>query len=71
MFSYLNFRSYFKLTFKPTSIFGSYRFLRIPWHDSFSLSDHFQANNALFHKNLIAPNFSARLLLQKALSNLD
>ena len=30
-----------KLMVKITSIFGSYRFLRIAWHDIFSLSDHF------------------------------
>ena len=30
-----------KLMVKITSIFGSYRFLRIAWHDIFSLSDNF------------------------------
>ena len=33
-----------KLMAKITSIFGSYRFLRIAWHDIFSLSDHFPAS---------------------------
>ena len=32
-----------KLMVKITSILGSYRFLRITWHDIFSLSDHFPA----------------------------
>ena len=30
------------------SIFGSYLFLRIAWHDSFSLSDHFPASWNLY-----------------------
>ena len=34
----------FKLMVKITSIFGSYRFLRIAWHDIFPLSDHFPAS---------------------------
>ena len=33
-----------KLMVKIRSIFGSYRFLRIAWHDIFSLSDHFPAS---------------------------
>ena len=45
-FSYLDFRCYFEANgqnhLKITSIFGSYRFLRIAQHDIFSLSDLFQ-----------------------------
>ena len=37
-----------KLMVKITSIFGSYRFLRIAWHDIFSLSDHFPASWNLY-----------------------
>ena len=37
-----------KLMVKITSIFGSYRFLRISWHDIFSLSDHFPASWNLY-----------------------
>ena len=37
-----------KLMVKITSIFGSYRFLRIAWHDIFSLSDHFPASWKLY-----------------------
>ena len=33
-----------KLMVKITSIFGSYRFLRIAWHDIFSLSHHLLAS---------------------------
>ena len=48
MFSYLDFRVTLKLMVKITSIFGSYRFLRIAWHDIFSLSDHFPASWKLY-----------------------
>ena len=37
-----------KLMVKIASIFGSYRFLRISWHDIFSLSDHFPASWNLY-----------------------
>ena len=33
-----------KVMVKITSIFGSYRFLRIAWHDTFSLSHHLLAS---------------------------
>ena len=36
------------ITVKITSIFGSYRLLRIAWHDIFSLSDHFPASWNLY-----------------------
>ena len=38
----------FKLMVKITSIFGSYGFSRIAWHDIFSLSDHFPASWNLY-----------------------
>ena len=41
MFCYLDDRCYFEV--KITSIFFSYRFLRIAWYDIFSLSDHFRS----------------------------
>ena len=37
-----------KLMVKITSIFGSYRFLRIAWHDIFSLSHHLLASWSLY-----------------------
>ena len=37
-----------KLMVKITSIFGSYRFLRIAWHDIFSLSHHLLARWNLY-----------------------
>ena len=37
-----------KLMVKITSIFGSYRFLRIAWHDIFSLSHHLLASWNLY-----------------------
>ena len=40
-----------KLMVKITSIFGSYRFLRIAWHDIFSLSHHLLARwNLYIHR---------------------
>ena len=41
MLCYLDVRCYFEV--KITSIFFSYRFLRIAWYDIFSLSDHFRS----------------------------
>ena len=37
-----------KLMVKITSIFGSYRFLRIAWGDILSLSDHFPVSRNLY-----------------------
>ena len=39
---------FFKLMVKITSIFSSYRFLRIAWHNIFSLSHHFLASWNLY-----------------------
>ena len=44
-----------KLMVKITSIFGSYRFLRIAWHDIFSLSDHFPASWNLYTCTVYPP----------------
>ena len=48
MFCHLDFRCYFQLMVKITSIFGSYRFLRIAWHDIFALSHHLLASWNLY-----------------------
>ena len=45
----------FKLMVKITSIFGSCRFLRIAWHDIFSLSDHFPASWNLYTCTVYPP----------------
>ena len=53
-----------KLMVKVTTISGSYRFLRIAWHDIFSLSDHFPASwNLYIPSDLAESKSNAHLLV--------
>ena len=45
---FVDFRRYFEANGQITSIFGSYRFLRIAWQDVFSLSHHLLASWKLY-----------------------
>ena len=54
-----------KLMVKITSIFGSYRFLRIAWHDIFSLSHHLVASwNLYIPRTLRSRRANAHLLVK-------